>query len=137
MKLYFSFIFLVIIGVCSCKSNKHILTEGDSLQVKDIYIQKIVPGLKEMKKKEFLFINFKPYDTETYLIDSIYYSNKVYYIDKNQLNYKIDLNTGIDSENNEHANSSNSIGTVFYHQKTNSYYKILKGIYRKETLYMP
>ena len=137
MKLYFSFILLVTITFCSCKSNKAMLTEENEVKVKEAYIQKIVPGRREMKTKEYLFINFNPYDTQSYLIDSIYYLNKVFYIQKHQLNYQIELNTGGDAKNKEYADSSESSGTIFYHQRNTRFYKKLNGITRKETLFLP
>jgi hypothetical protein len=137
MKYYSLFILIIVTTLYSCKSNEVILTEGNYLQMKEIYTQKVVPGQKEMKTKDFLFISFNTYDTDTYLIDSIYYLNKVYLIQKNRLKYKIDLNTGVDAKNKEHTDSSKNNGTIFYHQNKKLFYKKLSDIKRKETLYMP
>ena len=136
MKPYLIFI-LIIITICSCKSTKTIIKEGNNLFIEEVYIQKIIPGRKEMKIEDFLFINFKPYDTKTYLVDSVYYLNKVYYIHKNQLHYKINLSTGVDAKNKSKTDSSKNNGTIFYHQNNKLFYKNISNIKRKETLYMP
>ena len=137
MKFFLITILTFVITLCSCKINKTIIKEGNNLFVEEAYIQKIIPGRKKMKIEDFLFINFKTFDTKTYLIDSVYYLNKAYYINKNQVNYRINLSTGVDAKNKEHADSSKKKGTVFYHQNNKLFYKKISDIKRKETLYMP
>ena len=134
---YFFLILSIVSGLFSCTSSKHLLKEGDVLQVKEIYMQKVMPGLEGMKPHDVLILNFQDYPTERYFIDSLYYANKVYYINQHQLNYKININNGSDALNAKYANPSDSVATVFYHEKTTNYYKILQGIHRKKTLYMP
>ena len=137
MRGYFFWILSIVSGTFSCTSSKHVLTEADILQVKDSYIQKVMPGLEGMTPHDILILNFQAYPTERYFIDSLYFANKVYYMNQYQLNYNINISTGIDALNAKYTNPSDSVATIFYHDKTNNYYKTLQGIHRKNPLYMP
>ena len=134
---YVSILFFTVSILCSCSTSKVLMTKGESIQLKEGFVQKVIPGTQDMEVKDYLTLNFKIYNTEEYNIDSIYYLNKVYFIQKQQLNYKLDLTKGVPAKNDKYTSTNENVSTVYYHKNNNPFYKTLDGIVRKEKLYMP
>jgi hypothetical protein len=131
------FTIMLVLIVTACRTSKIQLQQGNSIQLKKAYVQKIVPGMEGMKIKDYLFLELETYNIKEYFIDSIYFLNKVYHNKRYALKYKIDLSQGNGIQNPQYTSNNKNIATIFYHQNNNPFYLNITGIFRKKTLYMP
>ena len=121
----------------SCSTPKMVIEQGGHLSIKESYIQKIVPGAQEHLPADFLFITLNTFKLKTILIDSIHYKNLSFPIKKSKLQYKIDLSKGVVRKNVDETSQLSNASTVFYHNEKKNFNLHIKGISRKETLYLP
>lgn len=126
---------LFVLGACG--SVQKIIKEGRDLNIQEIYVQKIVPGLQESPPVTELHIAIQNNTERTYRLDSIYYKNKVYMLPLNTNRIKINLENGSEIIEKKYECINDSVAFLFYSNESIPYFTRYPNVYKRETVFMP
>ncbi len=130
--LYLSMVLVCLIASCQIFSKEK---KEDKLVVKYAFVQKEIPGQQDAKIRTYLNLKFETLSDQGLTMETITYQNKIYSLDANKLNYKIDLS----KETSRIKNSSNlSKGAIIHYKRNNKQKELsIPIIEQKEDLYLP
>ena len=127
-------ILLVTSVIVSCR-NKIFMPEGNAIEIKEAFLQKVYPGRIDGKITDNLNL-FLEYNDAELVLDSVYFSTQVFYFQHQRKNHRLELSGGRRISDEQHYLAENK-ALIFYHKAEKIYRQKIDRIQRKESLYLP